>query len=76
MFEYDQEIVDTLLESSNEFKDLYQQHHDLKQKVRDAELGVHPIDDLTLGHMKKEKLFAKDKMATLIDDYRRSHANA
>ncbi len=76
MFEYDQEIVDTLLESSNEFKTLYQQHHDLKQKVRDAELGVHPIDDLTLGHMKKEKLFAKDKMATLIDDYRRSHANA
>lgn len=76
MFEYDQDIVETLLESSDEFQALYKQHHDLKEKVRDAELGVHPMDDLTLGHMKKEKLLAKDRMAALIDDYRRSHASA
>ena len=39
MFEYDQEIVSSLLERNGEFKTLYRQHSELKTKVRDAELG-------------------------------------
>ena len=74
MFEYDEEIVSSLLADSNDFQTLYRQHHELKEKVRDAELGVLPLDDLTLASMKKEKLLAKDKMAAMIEDYRRSHA--
>ena len=73
MFEYDQEIVDTLLNHDETFQQLYKQHSALKEKVRDAELGVLPLDDLTLGTMKKEKLLAKDKMAAIIEQYRREH---
>jgi len=74
MFEYDQDIVQTLLTNDKRFQELYQKHHELKEKVRDAELGVIPVDDYTLGTMKKEKLLAKDKMAAMIEEYRRQHA--
>ena len=37
-------------------------HRELDKQVRDAELGVLPIDDVTLGRLKKEKLWAKDKL--------------
>lgn len=76
MFEYDQSIVDSLLSDSKDFQQLFKQHHQLKEKVRSAELGVLPLDDLTLGAMKKEKLLAKDKMATMIETYRREHSAA
>ena len=74
MFEYDQQIVTTLLNANEDFQELYKQHNDLKEKVRSAELGVLPMDDLSLGTMKKEKLLAKDKMAAMIERYRREHA--
>jgi len=74
MFEYDQNIVTTLLNDNEDFQQLYKQHHDLKEKVRSAELGVLPLDNVTLGTMKKEKLRTKDKMAAMIEDYRRLHA--
>ena len=74
MFEYDQAIVETLLHDNQRFQELYKQHHDLKEKVKNAELGVLPMDDSTLGTMKREKLLAKDKMAAMIEEYRREHA--
>ena len=74
MFEYDQDIVEILLGDNERFQALYKQHNELKAKVRDAETGVLPLDDVSLGTMKKEKLLAKDKMAAMIEQYRRSHA--
>lgn len=74
MFEYDEKIVNSLLTDSNDFQSLYRRHRELKEKVRDAEIGVLPLDDLTLSSMKKEKLLTKDKMAAMIEDYRRAHA--
>ncbi len=74
MFEYDQDIVEVLLNDNEQFQILYKQHNTLKAKVRDAEIGVLPLDDLSLGTMKKEKLLAKDKMAAMIERYRREHA--
>jgi len=74
MFEYDQAIVDTLLHDNQRFQELYQHHHKLKEKVKDAELGVLPLDGVALGTMKREKLLAKDKMAAMIEEYRREHA--
>jgi uncharacterized protein YdcH (DUF465 family) len=76
MFEYDQAIVQALLSDSEDFQDLYKTHHDLKERVRNAELGILPLDDFTLGSMKKQKLRAKDRMAAMINDYRREHATA
>ena len=76
MFEYDQEIVQHLLTDNQNFQELYKIHTELKEKVRSAELGVLPLDDLTLGTMKKEKLLAKDKMASMIENYRRHNDHA
>ncbi len=39
MFEYDQVIVQALLKEDDKFRKLYDKHHDLKEKVRNAEIG-------------------------------------
>jgi uncharacterized protein YdcH (DUF465 family) len=76
MFEYDQKIVESLLETDPEFKDLYKQHHALKEQVHKAEVGTRPVDDRTLGTMKKTKLQTKDRMAEMIRNYRQGHSLA
>ena len=40
MFEYDQDIVEVLLNDNERFQALYNEHNSLKERVRDAELGV------------------------------------
>lgn len=74
MFEYDQEIVDSLLHEDDDFKRLYEKHVKLKQKVREANLGTEPLDDFSLENLKKEKLLIKDRMAAIIASYRQAHA--
>lgn len=73
MFEYENEIVSALLHDDDDFKRLYDKHDLLKRRVDEANSGVDPVDDLSLENMKKEKLFLKDRMAAIIEDYRRSH---
>ena len=60
-----QSDVEALLRSDTEFRQLYQRHKELDKQVLDAELGVLPLDDTTLVRMKKEKLYAKDKLTRL-----------
>ena len=74
MFEYDKEIVEVLLNDNEQFQALYREHNTLKERVHDAEMGVTPLDALSLGTMKKEKLLAKDKMAAIIEQFRRESA--
>ncbi len=57
--------IDALIKADPEFKQLYQRHKLLDKKCMDAELGVLPIDDVTLGQMKREKLHAKEKLTRL-----------
>jgi uncharacterized protein YdcH (DUF465 family) len=59
--------VDSLLKSSPEFKQLYQHHKELDRRVMNAELGINPVDDLTLTQMKREKLAAKDRLVRMAD---------
>jgi uncharacterized protein YdcH (DUF465 family) len=59
--------VDALIQGNSEFKQLYQRHKQLDKQVLDAELGVLPVDDLTLTQMKREKLAAKDRLTRLYD---------
>lgn len=59
--------IEALMKTNPEFKQLYQRHKDLDKKVMDAELGVLPIDDLTLAQMKREKLAAKDRLVRMYD---------
>lgn len=68
MFEaHPQSEIDALCKSDTEFRQLYQRHKELDKQVLDAELGVLPIDDATLIKMKKEKLFAKDRLTRMFD---------
>lgn len=67
--EQPQPEIDALIKTNPEFKQLYQRHKDLDKKVMDAELGVLPIDDTTLGQMKREKLAAKDRLIQLYDQH-------
>ncbi len=73
MFEYDQEIVESLLTENDDFKRLYEKHVELKQRVKEANLGTNPLDNYLLEKMKKEKLLLKDRMAVIISDYRQAH---
>ena len=56
-----------MVKSDPEFRTLLNRHRQLDKQVLDAELGVLPVDDTTLVKMKKEKLYAKDKLTRLFD---------
>jgi uncharacterized protein YdcH (DUF465 family) len=75
MFEYEKEIVDELRKNNKKFEQLFEEHHKLKDKVRDAGLGVLPLDDYTLENMKKKKLLVKDRMAAMIARYKQGQSN-
>lgn len=62
--------IDALVQRDPEFKRLYQRHRLLDKKCMQAELGVLPIDDMTLGQMKREKLAAKEQLLRM---YERAH---
>lgn len=73
MFEqHEIEDVESLMSSNTEFRQLYHKHKELDSKVRDAELGVLPMDDVTLHNLKKEKLWAKDKLTHMWESLRSS----
>ncbi len=74
MFEYDEEIVEALLKERVDFKRKYDKYINLKQEVESANVGDAPIEDMELERMKKEKLFLKDQMAKIIEDYRKDNA--
>lgn len=57
--------IEAYLKADAEFRRLYQQHQQLDRKVRDADLGILPIDDLTLQGMKREKLRVKQSLERL-----------
>ena len=67
MFEGHQQEVETMMLSNAEIRVLYMRHRELDKQVLDAELGVLPLDDMTLVRLKKEKLWAKDKLTHLWD---------
>jgi uncharacterized protein YdcH (DUF465 family) len=57
-----QSEIEAMIKADPEFKQLYERHRKLDKKVTDAELGVLPIDETTLGQMKREKLLAKQRL--------------
>ena len=73
MFENDQEIVNFLLHDSNDFRRLYDKHDNIKRTVQEANEGHISVDEDSLENLKKEKLYLKDCMSLMIEDYRHSH---
>jgi uncharacterized protein len=70
---HSQEEVEQILKRNPEFRKLYHHHRELNTKVMDAELGVLPIDDITLMQMKKEKLLAKDRLQRMVQSRELMH---
>lgn len=73
MFEYESDIVANLLVEDQDFKRLFDKHNELKRRVQNANTGMEAVDDFYLENLKKEKLLLKDRMAVMIENYRRSH---
>jgi uncharacterized protein len=67
MFESKRDDVEALMKADPEFRRLFLHHQELDSKVRDAELGVLPVDDTRLNGMKREKLYAKDRLTRMWD---------
>ena len=62
-----QNEVEAMIKSDPEFRQLYHRHRELDKQVLDAELGVLPLYDVTLAQMKREKLYAKDRLTRMYD---------
>ena len=62
-----QSEIDARRARDPEFRALHDQHRKLNKKCMDAELGVLPIDNVTLGRMKREKLLAKQRLLRMYE---------
>jgi len=67
MFEHRQNKMDELMKENEDFRRIYNRHQALDKRVSAAELGTAPMEDLALNQLKKEKLWAKDKLAMFMD---------
>ena len=67
MFEHRKEQLEQLKQDNEEFLRVYNRHQELDKRVTDAEVGTAPMEDLALIKLKKEKLWAKDQLARMMD---------
>lgn len=67
MFEHRQEKMEKLMKENEEFLRVFNRHQELDKRVTAAEMGTAPMADLALVQLKKEKLWAKDHLARLMD---------
>jgi len=70
--ENDSGAIKSLLTENNEFRELYNRHRELDKRVHAAEVGARPMEDLALVQLKKEKLWTRDKMTEMLNQYRAS----
>jgi len=67
MFEHHKSEMDELIKENEDFRRIYNRHQELDKRVTAAELGTAPMEDLALNKLKKEKLWAKDQLANLMN---------
>jgi uncharacterized protein YdcH (DUF465 family) len=67
MFEHRQDLMEKLMKENEDFRRIFNRHQELDKRVSEAELGTAPMEDLALNKLKKEKLWAKDRLAQLMD---------
>jgi uncharacterized protein YdcH (DUF465 family) len=68
MFEHRQQVMEKLMKENEDFRRIFNRHQELDKRVEEAETGTAPMEDLALNQLKKEKLWAKDKLALLMDN--------
>ena len=66
MFERRQDELEKLRTENAEFRRIYNRHQELDKRVAAAETGAAPMGDMALNQMKKEKLWAKDRLARMM----------
>lgn len=69
MFEHRQDLLQQMLKENEDFLKVYNKHQELDKRVTAAELGTAPMEDLALHQLKKEKLWAKDQLARMMDGH-------
>jgi len=67
MFEHRQQAMEKLMKENEDFRRIFNRHQQLDKRVTAAELGTAPMEDLALNRLKKEKLWAKDRLAQIMD---------
>ena len=67
MFEHRQDVMEKLMKEDEDFRRIFNRHQELDKRVTAAELGTAPMEDLALNQLKKEKLWAKDRLARIMD---------
>ena len=67
MFEHHQAEMEKLMKENEDFLRIYNRHQELDKRVTAAEVGTAPMEDLALNQLKKEKLWAKDQLARIMD---------
>jgi uncharacterized protein YdcH (DUF465 family) len=70
MFEHHQQEMEILMKENEDFLRIYNRHQELDKRVSAAETGTAPMEDLALNQLKKEKLWAKDQLARIMDSNR------
>jgi len=55
------------------FLKVFDRHNELDNKINEAEKGSHPLSDLELETLKKEKLLLKDEAYAMIITYKKEH---
>ena len=68
MFSHQKNKMDELIKENEDFRRIYNRHQELDKRVTAAELGTAPMEDLALNQLKKEKLWAKDKLEIFMDE--------
>lgn len=67
MFEHRQEQMERMKQDNEDFLRVFNRHQELDKRVTAAEVGTAPMEDLALNQLKKEKLWAKDQLARMMD---------
>lgn len=67
MFEHRQEQMEKMKQENEDFLRVFNRHQALDKKVTAAEVGTVLMEDLALNQLKKEKLWAKDQLARMMD---------
>ena len=74
----EQEIIESLKQDNEEFKRLYEEHHNLDILLAEIDKKVYltPEEEIERKQLQKKKLSKKDKMADMVRDYKKAHPDS
>ena len=72
----EQEIIESLKQSSEEFRKLHEEHHALDETLAEIDKKVYltPEEEIERKKLQKQKLAKKDKLADMVREYKKSNS--